>query len=120
MKTLFTFILIALAFAATVFGDPSSPNRNLQFEWDHTWATNDLPGGYVLYEEVSGQFVPRGNAASTNRSMTITNVAPGAHTYRLTATNRWWESLPSSPASTPQSLSTPTLLRITVTFTNSP
>lgn len=112
--------MFCFIFAVSLMGDPSKPNRDFTLDWAHTWATNDLPGGFVLYEEVTGQFVPVGTAAATNRSMTITNVAPGIHIYRLTATNLWWESKASPAISTPQGLSTPALLKITVTFTNAP
>lgn len=119
-SALWTLIMFAFIFAVSLLGDPSKPNRNFTLDFDHVWKTNDLPGGFVLYEEVAGQFVPVGTTAATNRSMTITNVAPGAHSYVLTATNIWWESRPSTSVSTPQGLNTPTLLRITVTLTNSP
>lgn len=66
--------------------------------------------GYNVYEFVSPNWVMIGGAVTNGFS--VVNASPGKHTYAVTATNLWGESLRSDSVSTPASPGKPTNLRV--------
>lgn len=108
------------AFALQMLSAQSGRMKNVTIAWDHSWMTNEVPVGYIVYETIGTNLTQIGFTAHTNRQFTITNVPAGVHVYSVTATNRFWESEQSDTASTPEVSAQPTMLRIVVVLTNSP
>jgi hypothetical protein len=70
-------------------------------------------GAYHVYEQAGTNWTRL--ASTTNTLATLTNVVAGVHTYAVTATNTWGESLLSNPVSTQPAAGVPTGVRVVVT-----
>jgi hypothetical protein len=96
----------------------------LTFQWDPNPASDQVTK-YTLYErQPSGPVkvadIQPGVCTATVCEFQLQNVAPGVHTYYLTASNMWGESAPSNDVSTPPRAAAPANIRITITITIGP
>lgn len=108
-------ILSIILFATTcaVLCGPGSVRNTVTLVWDaYDWGGQTNYCGFVLYEQSGTNWVPLASAARTATQITLTNVAPGVHTYALTASNYWGESQLSNSDSTPKVTGKPENLRL--------
>lgn len=78
------------------------------------WEPNNPPGTvtkYTVYQKIGTNWVKKGDATGT--TFTVTGLTPGVHTFAVTATNTWGESVKSNEVTTPAPANPPTNLRIT-------
>lgn len=107
-------LFIVCIFSAAIFAATSAiPSGvwagTVSLAWDPNPAAEEVTA-YTVREGTSVVWGPKPGTAAT-----LEGVAPGVHTYTLTASNSWGESSPSSPVSTPPAPSVPGGLRVTVT-----
>lgn len=88
--------------------------KNAKITWTPNPA-NESVIGYYLYQSVFGSSNWTNVAFTSNNIITLTNIAPASYKWRVTTTNAWGESLPSSEASLPFPPSAPFNLTIVIT-----
>jgi hypothetical protein len=104
---LLCLLLLASANAAT-----------LRLAWDHVEPQNAKE--YRIYEHVGGvtnrvAVIPATGANTITG--TVENATPGVHVYSVTAANEWGESYHSNTATTRDTNSPPTQLRVQIIVT---
>jgi len=117
-------ILLLLAAIVLPAASALAQSAKLTFQWDPN-PVSDQVTRYTLYErQASGPVkvadIEPSACTATVCEFQLQNVAPGLHTYFLTAGNLWGESGPSNDVSTPPRAGAPANIRITITITIGP
>ena len=104
MKTLFTILYLFVLSALSSFAADVSL----------AWEPNNPPGTvskFTVYQKSGDTWVKKGDTTET--TFTVAGLAPGLHTFAVTASNVWGESDRSNESTTPAPANPPTNLRIT-------
>lgn len=120
-------LLLCLAVALAAFLRPSPASAAEAADVKLSWTQADLENvdEFRVYELIGETWTLIRTVAGTMQEppateVVLTPVAPGVHTYRVTAANDWGESAPSAPASTappaqpPSGLKVEVVVRVTV------